>query len=182
MSKKAVLAIALLFGSILLLAGFIIYRFGREVSFLGLFLSAVVLGALSRIPDRFSGKSSGIDVGVFLVLCISLAWGFNLAFLVGVLINVSSFFVAKERPQDTLAAIFILAVVLLAGSLLPQMGVFYYGMVLVLFYDLLCTAIYPFLGHTIEGNLRFALVHFVWNYALFSAVGADLVRLLASVA
>lgn len=182
MSNRTFLLISGLFGSILVLAGFLVYRFGREVSFLGLFLSAVVLGALSRIPDRFSGKSSGIDVGVFLVLCMSFAWGAKLAMLAGLLINVSALYVARERPQDSLAATFILAIVLLAGSALPQFGVLYSGLALVFLYDLLCVLIYPFLGHTIEGNLRFALTHFVWNYALFSAFGAGAVGLFSSVA
>lgn len=182
MSNRTFLFIAGLFGSILLLTGFLVYRFGRELSFVGLFLSAVVLGALSRIPDRFSGKSSGIEVGVFLVLCMSFAWGAKLAMLAGLLINSSALYVARERPQDSVVATFVLALVLLAGSALPQLGVLYSGLLLVLLYDLLCVLIYPFLGHTIEGNLRFAVAHFVWNYALFSAFGAGTVRLFASVA
>lgn len=173
--------IALVFSSILLLTGFLVYRFGREVSFIGLFILAVVLGVLSRIPDRFSGKSSGIDVGVFFTACILFAWGIKAAFLAGLLINISAFFVAKERPQDTLSATAILSLVLVLVDALPFLGVFYSGLLLVLLYDLVCVFVYPFIGHTIDGSIRFGITHFVWSYALFSAFGEELVRIMVSV-
>jgi len=175
------IVLAIIFGSILLLTGFLVYRFGREVSFIGLFIMAVILGVLSRIPDRFSGKSSGIDVGVFFTACILFAWGVKTAFLAGLLINISAFFVAKERPQDTLSATTILSLALVLVNSLPFFGVFYSGLLLVLLYDLACVFIYPFIGHTIDGSIRFGITHFVWNYALFSAFGAELVRIMVSV-
>lgn len=162
-----------------LLAGLLSFYYWESIKLLAAGFALVVVGALSRYPERFARESFGFELGVFFSVCSSFALGlFGVA--VGAGYSIAAGWVAREPPQDTLVGFLCIVVVSFLATLVSPANVLLYGLGFVFLYDLLCLGIYSFSGHSVFGGIKFMAGHMLWNYVVFSLWGEKLVALLSS--
>jgi len=139
----------------------------------------VLIGAASRVPQRFAGGDIGIELCMFFMVCTVLGMGLGAGLLVGIGGMLLSGFFTKEPPQDLAVALLGFGV---AGFLVNVLGmwasILTLGVVYTVLYDLLTGGVYLFMGHSSFGVAKFALTHIVWNFVIFRAFGAWLLTIL----
>ncbi len=161
-----------------LLSGMIVFFFWKRTLVLAIALALILIGVLSRYPERFSRESFGFELGVFFAICTSFSLGF-IGVVVGAGYIILAGMLVREPPQDTLAGLFCIIIVTLLASVASPSSIPLYGILLVLLYDLLCLGIYSVTGHSVLGSLKFMAGHMVWNYVLFTVWGEKLVGFLS---
>ena len=165
------------------LVGMLFWQFRAEAGFFGLFLVMVLAGAVSRVPQRFSGGSIGIELCMFFVVCTGFVFGFGPAALVGVLgMGLSEYF-TRESPLDLAVALLgFVGIAWLASWLGPIGGVLAAGVLLTIVYDLVVCPVYIVGGHSPLGCVKFVVTHVVWNFVMFRSFGGLFLGLLAGLA
>jgi len=162
-----------------LFAGFAAFYLWDSVKLFAAGFALVLVGALSRYPEKFARESFGFELGVFFAVCSSFALGlFGVA--VGAAYSIAAGWLIREPPQDTLVGLVCIVAVSLLASLVSPANVLLYGLGFVLLYDILCLCIYSFAGHSVFGGIKFMAGHLLWNYVAFSLWGERLVGLLSN--
>ena len=162
-----------------LLAGLAALYFWDSIKLLAVGFALVVVGALSRYPERFARESFGFELGVFFAVCASFALGF-FGVAVGAAYSIAAGWVAREPPQDTLVGLLCIVVISFLATFAGPGNVLLYGLGFVFLYDLLCLGVYSFAGHSVFGGVKFMAGHMLWSYVVFSLWGERMVGLLSS--
>lgn len=172
------LVIGILLLSILVLAGLSV-GYLTEVAGGVALVTMVLLGAGSRIPQRFSGGDIGIELCMLFMVCTVLRVGLGAGLVVGLGGLVLSAFVTREPPQDVFVALLGFGLI---GFMVNSLGfwgeILTMGVAYTLLYDVLTGTAYLFMGHTPFGMVKFTLTHLVWNFVVFRAMGPWLLALL----
>ncbi len=162
-----------------LFAGFAALYFWESAHLLVVGFALVLVGALSRYPEKFARESFGFELGVFFAICSSFALGlFGVA--VGAAYSIAAGWLIREPPQDTFVGFLCIVAVSFLAALVSPANVLLYGLGFVFLYDLLCLGIYSFAGHSVFGGIKFMAGHLLWNYVVFSLWGEKLVGLLSN--
>ncbi|MFC1454967.1 hypothetical protein ACFLQI_02650 [Candidatus Undinarchaeota archaeon] len=162
-----------------LLTGMLVIQFSSELKFGGAILVMVVLGVLSRIPQRFAGGDIGIELITLFTVCTAVAAGMFYAIFVGVLGMGLSWFFTKERPDDVLIGVIGFGIVAFVAAILGPMEILVLGMMMTLLYDAMICAVYVFTGHTPVGCVKFILTHIIWNFVMFRSFAPYVLAALA---
>jgi len=165
------------------LAGVLLWQFRAGIGLFGLFLLMVLGGAVSRVPQRFSGGSVGIEMCMFFTVCTAFVFGLGPAALVGVLGMGLSGYYTKESPLDLAVALAGFVAIAGAASWAGAFeGLAVAGVLYTILYDLLVCPVYLVAGHSPAGCAKFAATHIVWNYVVFRSFGAAFLSLLVGLA
>jgi len=166
---------------VLLIAVVIYTTFFSSIVFrdAGKIMLFIAIGFGSRLPQRLSQFSFGIELVTLVTIVSAILYGG----LVGAFVGAASFalagFYTHERPQDVLVA--TVGLVLL-GWFAPVAYSFtgslaLTGLLLTAVYDLGTNSIYAFSGHNVLSCLRFSAMHIPSNYLILKYLGPVLVNI-----
>ncbi len=137
------------------------------------------IGAASRLPQRMSPISFGIELVTLVTISSAILYGGLIGAFVGVSCFLLSGFYTREKPQDVLVAIIGMASVgyfsPLAYSTFSSIGLT--ALVLTFVYDLFTNIAYVLLGSSPFSCLRFSVVHIPSNYLILKYLGPKLIGL-----
>ncbi len=140
-------------------------------------LGFIIIGAVSRIPERFAPISIGLELISVFVFVSSIKYGSLVGALVGVAAFTISGYYTFYGPQDILVAdIGFVVFAFLAPVVFAFFGgnIGYTAIALTLTYDIITGIFYYFGGHGFIGVARFTAVHTISNYFIISYLGAKL--------
>ena len=147
-----------------------------SIKTIGVILLFIGVGAVSRLPQRMSPFSFGVEFVSLFTIIGAILYGGIIGALIGVASMLVSGFYTRESPQDVLIALlgfagigyFTPAVYSYCGSL---------GMValtLTIVYDFATNLAYRFTGHNLMSCLRFSAMHIPSNYFILVYLGPRL--------
>jgi len=140
-------------------------------------LGFVLIGAVSRLPQRLSPLSFGVELVSLVTIVSAILYSSLIGVIVGVLAVALSGFYTRERPQDVF--IMLIGFALLgyfapvAYSFFGDIGIT--ALVLTVFYDLGTNVLYFFMGHNMMSCLRFSAMHIPSNYLILKYLGQMLI-------
>ena len=140
-------------------------------------LGFIIIGAISRIPERFAP----ISIGIELISVFTFVSAIKYSPLVGALVGVAAFTISGYYtfygPQDILVAdIGFIVFAFLAPIMFAFFGgdIGFAAIALTLTYDIITGIFYYFGGHGFVGVARFTAVHTTANFFIISYLGARL--------
>lgn len=167
--------ISLLIVAVFYFAFFVKIAFSNLVK-IGFF---ILIGLLSRIPQRLSHFSFGIELVTIGAISSAILYGSLAGAFVGTACFLISGFYTREAPQDVLVAVVGFA---LLGWFAPAVYGYFEslaltGLVLTILYDLGTNLAYVFLGHSPLNSLKFSAMHIPSNYLILKYLGAYFISL-----
>ena len=179
--EKPLVLVGALTLSALVLGVWMVIRFGSVISVIGAIIVMIVAGALSRLPQRFSGGDIGVELLMVFTISSALVFGLRYGVIVGAVGMLLSARFTAERPDDVGIAILGFAVVSgLAAFFGNWSSILVMGLAYTFFYDLLVCSLYLFTGHNPVGCIRFSATHLLWNYIVFKNLGPWLIAFLSN--
>lgn len=151
--------------------------FAWEVDFavLGLALTLILIGTISRLPQKIAPVSIGIELVSLVTIVSAIRFGPAAGAAVGALsMGLSgAFTIPPERPQDIMiAALGFVAMGFITPVVYSYLGS--YGLTALAvtgMYDFATSMLYVFLGHSLFGCVRFSAIHLPSNYLILQYIG-----------
>ncbi len=142
-------------------------------------LGFVLVGAISRIPQRMAPVSLGIELVSLVTIVSGILYGPFAGALVGICSSALSGFYTIERPQDVVAMSVGFALMgILAPFSYKIYGLPLTALILTCFYDGLTGTLYAFTGHTWAGVAKFMVVHIPANYIIITWLAPKIIAML----
>jgi hypothetical protein len=142
-------------------------------------LGFILIGAVSRLPQRLAPVSIGIELVSLVTIVSAILYGGLVGALVGVAASALSGFYTIERPQDIMAMSLGFAMMgIFAPWLYSNFGLGTCALGLTIAYDLFTGIFYALSGHSWIGSLRFSAVHIPVNYFIIIWLAPKLLGML----
>jgi len=148
----------------------------KTILLLGFF---IILGAISRLPQRLAPVSFGIELVSLVTIISAIVYGSWIGLFIGAVSILLSGYYTIERPQD----VFIATIgFMLMGYFTPIMysltsSLGLTAILLTIGYDLITNVFYFFTGHSLMGCIRFSAMHIPSNYVILIYLGPILLAL-----
>ena len=165
-----IVGVLVLIAYIIAITKFTLFDFGLIIAF-------ILIGAASRLPERFAPVALGIELVSLFTVVSAIKYGPIAGILVGAAAYILASFYTIERPQDV--AIAVLGFVGMA-YFAPIAYVFFgqnlgfMAIALTLGYDIITGIFYFFMGYGLVSVVRFTVVHTTANFFIISYLGAKL--------
>lgn len=136
----------------------------------------ILFGAISRLPQRMSQFSLGLELITLFTVVSAILYGRGVGAFLGIAGILLSGIYIKEAPQDMIIAAIGLAVLgWFAPSAYNYFGnIAITGLFLTVCYDFFTNVAYVFMGHSIVGCLKFSALHIPSNYLILKYFGEKL--------
>jgi hypothetical protein len=163
--------------SLLLVYGIFIIKI--DIQKMMVILGLILMGAVSRLPQRLSPVSFGLELVTLATISGAILYGPFVGALIGVFAMGLSGFYTIEPPQDiVVAAAAFIGVSYAAVPLYVMFGSLgMTALVITVAYDLLTGVAYSFLGHSPMGSVRFAVLHIPSNYLILQYIGPRIIAI-----
>lgn len=157
---------------VLVLSGFLLSNFSKEISVLFMVLFLAFSSVFFKLPDRYS-SIGGTDIGMASVIVVASTQGAAIGLVFAVFVTVVGGRLITEGPQFTLASTIIHILVALIASFLPiTAGSFLmYAMVFIIAGHIIGAPTYIALGNPAHTQIFFSVANIIWNYVVLSAFG-----------
>lgn len=150
-----------------------------DLKTIAIIIGFILLGAFSRLPQRMSPFSFGVELCTLFTISAAILYGS----IAGVIVGVFSFGISgvytKEPPTDVIVAIIGFALIgYFATSFYNYFGdLGMAALAITALYDLGTNLVYFLLGHNIVSCLRFSAMHVPSNYLILKYLGPKIISL-----
>ncbi len=153
--------------------------FWTEISVATVMVVMIALGALSRIPARFS-RMRGFELWLPFAIIASFALGPWAGIIVGVAALALSDRCIQDPPHAMLIAMGVTVLVCQASSILAvsMANLAFYGMGLSLVYNLLSNPVYMLMGMPLQNVVRFTTLSMTIDWVVYKELGPYIFNLL----
>lgn len=163
----------------LLLSTSISFIFFRHQFFILIF---ILIGAISRVTQKFFPLIIGLDFCLFFAILVSIAYSPTLGMLTGIISSfIGSFFRQIERVEYYFTPIygFIPVWILMSLSIIPQTSLLLIGMICVTVYIIARFIMISLTYHIcIANQITYISTTLIFNYFLFSSIAPFLMTLM----